>query len=142
MDIFTLLTSGIGIVIGMAGAVCTTIVPILVLGGVGFFLYKRSQQSKAAIQAAQSWLSTSGTVLISTVQSKRSGNSTTVFPVVVYQYEVDGKGYQGKTIKAGEQYLNVRIYGQAQETSARYPVGASVTVYYNPANPAESALER
>lgn len=142
MDIFTLLTSGIGVFIGVAGAACTTILPILVLGGVGFFLYKRSQQSKAAIQAAQSWLSTSGTVLISTVQSKRSGNSTSVFPVVVYQYEVDGKGYQGKTIKAGEQYLNVRVYGQAQETSARYPVGASVTVFYNPANPAESALER
>jgi len=142
MDIFTILTSGIGIFIGLAGAVCTTVVPILVLGGLGFFLYKRSQQSNAAKQAAQSWLSTSGTVLISTVQSRRSGNSTTVFPVVVYQYEVDGKGYQGKTIKAGEQYLNVRIYGQAQETSARYPVGATVTVYYNPANPAESALER
>ncbi len=142
MDIFTLLTSGIGIFIGIAGTACTVILPVLVLGAIGFFLYKRSQQSKAAIQAAQSWLSTSGTVLISTVQSRRSGNSTTVFPVVVYQYTVDGKGYQGKTIKAGEQYLNVRIYGQAQETSARYPVGASVTVFYNPANPAESALER
>jgi len=32
--------------------------------------------------------------------------------------------------------------GQAQATVARFPVGATVTVYYNPSNPSESALER
>jgi hypothetical protein len=142
MDIFNLITSGFGIFIGIAGAACTVIVPVLVLGGLGFFLYKRNQQSTAARQSAQSWLSTTGMVLVSTVQTRRSGRSLTTFPVVVYQYEVNGKTFQGKTIKVGEQYLNVRILGQAQETADRYPVGANVTVYYNPANPAESALER
>jgi hypothetical protein len=142
MDIFNLLTSGFGIFIGVAGAACTVIVPVLVLGGLGFFLYKRSQQSTAARQSAQSWASTSGMVLMSTVQTRRSGRSVSTFPVVVYQYDVNGKAFQGKTIKVGEQYLNVRILGQAQETADRYPVGATVNVYYNPANPAESALER
>ena len=37
--------------------------------------------------------------------------------------------------------MNVRVIGQAQATVARYPIGANVTVYYNPANPTESALE-
>jgi hypothetical protein len=142
MDIFNLITSGFGIFIGIAGAACTVIVPVLVLGGLGFFLYKRNQQSTAARQSAQSWLSTTGMVLMSSVQSRRSGNSTSTFPVVVYQYEVNGKTYQSQTVKAGEQFMNVRILGQAQETADRYPVGANVTVYYNPANPAESALER
>jgi hypothetical protein len=142
MDNLTWLISGFGILTGMIGAACTIIVPVLLLGGVGFFLYKRSQQSNAARQAAQSWLSTTGMVLMSSVQSRRSGNSTSTFPVVVYQYEVNGKTYQSQTIKAGEQFMNVRILGQADATAARYPIGANVTVYYNPANPAESALER
>ncbi len=142
MDNLTWLISGFGILTGMIGAACTIIVPVLVIGGVGFFLYKRSQQSNAARQAAQSWLSTIGTVLMSSVQSRRSGNSTSTFPVVVYQYEVNGKTYQNQTIKAGEQFMNVRILGQADATVGRYPIGANVTVYYNPANPAESALER
>ena len=142
MDNLTWLLSGFGILTGMIGAACTIIVPVLVIGGVGFFLYKRSQQSNAARQAAQSWLSTTGTVLMSSVQSRRSGNSTSTFPVVVYQYEVNGKTHQSQTIKAGEQFMNVRILGQADATAARYPIGANVTVYYNPTNPAESALER
>ncbi|MBK8418491.1 DUF3592 domain-containing protein [Candidatus Villigracilis saccharophilus] len=142
MDNLTWLISGFGILTGIVGAACTIIVPILLLGGVGFFLYKRSQQSNAARQAAQSWLSTTGTVLMSSVQSRRSGNSTSTFPVVVYQYEVNGKTHQSQTIKAGEQFMNVRILGQADATAARYPIGANVTVYYNPTNPAESALER
>ena len=142
MDNLTWLLSGFGILTGMIGAACTIIVPVLLLGGIGFFLYKRSQQSNMARQAAQSWLSTTGTVLMSSVQSRRSGNSTSTFPVVVYQYEVNGKTHQSQTIKAGEQFMNVRILGQADATAARYPIGANVTVYYNPANPAESALER
>ncbi len=142
MDNLNWLISGFGILTGIVGAACTIIVPILLLGGVGFFLYKRSQQSNAARQAAQSWLSTTGTVLMSSVQSRRSGNSTSTFPVVVYQYEVNGKTHQSQTIKAGEQFMNVRILGQADATAARYPIGANVTVYYNPTNPAESALER
>jgi len=136
------LLSGISILIGLLGGFCATILPLLILVGLGIFLYRRSQQSKAAKQAAQSWSSTMGTVLASTIQIKRTGRSRSEIPVVVYQYEVNGKALQGQTIKAGEQFFNVRIMGQAQATVARYPVGASVMAYYNPANPAESALER
>jgi len=79
---------------------------------------------------------------MSSVQSKHTGKSISVYPVVVYQYEVNGRVYQSQTIKAGEQFFNVRIIGQAQETVDRYPIGAQVMVYYNPVNPQESALER
>jgi len=126
----------------MGGAACTVILPILILGGLGFFLYRRNQQSNAYRQSAQSWPGTSGTVLMSSVQSKRTGRSHSTYPVVVYQYQVNGRDYQGQTIKAGEQFLNVRVAGQTQATVARYPIGAKVTVYFNPQNPAESALER
>jgi hypothetical protein len=138
MEIFALVMG----LMGVLGGICATVLPIIILVGLGIFLYRRSQQGSAAKQAAQAWPSTMGTVLMSTVQSKRTGNSTSIYPVVVYQYEVNGVSYQSQRIKAGEQFFNVRVMGQAQATAARYPVGAQVMVYYNPANPAESALER
>lgn len=142
MGIFELVIAGFSIFLTIAGAACSFILPILVLGGVGYYIYKRSQQSGAARQSAQSWPSTPGTVLMSSVQWGSGSHSGSSYPVVVYQYSVNGQSYQSQTIKAGEQYLNVRVMGQAQATVARYPIGANVTVYYNPANPAESALER
>jgi hypothetical protein len=132
----------LGGLLGILGGLCATVVPLIVLVGLGIFLYRRSQQGKAVKEAAQAWASTMGVVLSSSVQSRRTGKSVSTYPVVVYQYQVDGKSYQSQTVKAGEQYFNIRIIGQAQETVKRYPVGTQVMVYYNLANPQESALER
>ncbi|MEK6751919.1 MAG: DUF3592 domain-containing protein [Chloroflexota bacterium] len=134
--------TGFGLFAGIAGAICTTAIPILILGGLGYFLYKRNQQSMAYRQSTQKWLSTTGTVLMSSVQSHHTGRSHSIYPVVVYTYSVDGKSYQSQRIKAGEQFLSVRIAGQAQATVNRYPIGTTVTVYYDPSNPVESALEK
>jgi hypothetical protein len=140
--ILTGLVSALGGLLGLAGGLCACIVPVVFLIGFGIFMYRRSQQGKVAKDAAQSWPGVMGTVLSSSVQSRRTGNSISTYPVVVYQYQVNGQTYQGQTIKAGEQFFNVRIIGEAQATADRYPVGAQVMVYYNPANPQESALER
>ena len=77
MGNFEWTAAGFSIFTTIAGAACAVILPVLILGGIGYLLYKRNQQS-----------------------------------------------------------------GAARQTVARYPIGASVTVYYNPSNPAESALER
>jgi hypothetical protein len=134
--------TGFSVFVGIAGAACTVILPVLILGGLGFFLYKRNQQSMAYRQTTQTWLSTTGTVLMSSVQTSYSGRSHSTYPVVVYVYTVNGQSHQSQRIRAGDQFLTVRVAGQAQATVARYPIGASVTVYYNPANPAESVLEK
>jgi hypothetical protein len=134
--------TGFSVVAGIAGAACTVILPVLILGGLGFFLYKRNQQSMAYRQSTQTWLSTTGTILMSSVQTSHSGNSHSTYPVIVYSYIVNGQSYQSQRIRAGDQFLTVRLAGQAQATVARYPIGKSVTVYYNPANPAESVLEK
>lgn len=134
--------TGLTVLLTTAGAACAIILPILLLAGIAFFIYRRSQQSNTYRQAAQSWPSTTGTILISTLQSRRSGRSHSTYPVVGYQYTVNGQTYTSQAIKAGDQFMNVRVSGQAQTTVARYPVGSTVTVYYNPANPSESALER
>ncbi len=132
----------LGGLIGIIGGLCATVLPILIFVGLGIFLYRRSQQAKVAKESAQSWTSTMGVVTMSTIQVKYTNRSRSEIPVVAYQYQVGGKSYTGQVIKAGEQYFNLRVYGDAQKTIARYPVGAQVMVYYNPSNPAESALER
>ena len=138
MEIFSI----VGGLLGIFGAICATVVPLLFLVALGIYIYRNSRKAKGVKEASQSWPGTLGTVLMSSVQSKHTGRSNSIYPVVVYQYEVNGKSYQSQTIKAGEQFFNIRIMGEAQATVARYPIGAQVMVYYNPANPAESALER
>jgi hypothetical protein len=138
MELFGLFSG----LLAILGGLCATVVPVIILIVLGIYLYRRSKMRDAAKQSAQSWSNTLGTVTMSTVQVRRSARSRSEIPVVVYQYQVNGQAYTGQTIKAGEQYFSVRLYGDAQKTIERYPVGAQVMVYYNPANPSESALER
>ncbi len=143
MEIFALIFSGIMILVSIAGSACAIILPILIIGGVGYFLYKRNQQSIAHRQAAQNWATATGTILMSSVQSSSSNTGGySIYPVIVYQFEVNGKTYQSQNIRAGDKYLKVNVAWQAQQTVDKYPIGAKVTVYYDPNNPAECALER
>jgi hypothetical protein len=128
--------------LGIGGAICATVLPIVILVAFGYFMYRRSKMRDAVKQSAQDWSSTMGVVITSTIQVEHSHNSRSEIPVVVYQYQVNGKPHTGQVVKAGEQFFSVRLMGDAQKTIARYPVGAQVMVHYNPANPQESALER
>jgi hypothetical protein len=61
---------------------------------------------------------------------------------VVYAYSVDGHVYQGTRVRlAGHTRAAVTASG-AVTTAERYPAGAAVTVYYDPANPWDATLER
>ena len=142
MDAFNSLMAAISALLAVGGGLCAIGLPLLILGGLGVFLYRQRQKGSAAELAAQEWLSTTGTVLASKIQVRRTGRSRSEIPVVLYQYEVKGKMFQGNTIRAGKQYFNVRMAGQAQQTVARYAAGKKVTVYYDRNNPAQSALER
>ena len=82
MDI-TYLISGLGIVGSILAAICSAVVPLLILGGIGYYLYDRNKKSMAYRQSSQNWPSTTGTVLLSTIQSRTSGRSRSVDPVVV-----------------------------------------------------------
>ena len=98
-----------------------------------------STQRKVA--QASSWPSTMGTVLMSMVQWRSSGSSSTSganYPVVMYSYQAMGQAYQGNKIAPGPEVGGMG----ASKVVARYPMGAQVMVYYNPENPSEALLER
>ncbi len=142
MGIFEWIMAGSGLLVTVVSIICSVLLPLLILSGLGYFLYKRNQQSMAYRQSAQAWQSVTGTIMMSSVQSGYSNGHHSAYPVVVYQYNVHGQRYQSQRIKAGEQFLNVRISGQAEATVQKYPIGSTVTVYYNPSNPAEAVLEK
>ena len=57
-----------------------------------------------------------------------------------YAYQVGGRDYRSTRLYAGRPVLSgsPKI---AEAIIAKYPPGASVSVFYNPANPAEAMLE-
>ena len=119
-------------------SVLCTVVPI---GGIIWFLVKRKKQRDSLQQASLSWRSTQGRVLKSRVEVS-GGEVTSVSPYVLYEYEVHGQMYQSVQIQAGDRFIRSGTSRDAYETVDKYPVGAMVTVYYDPSNPAEAALER
>jgi hypothetical protein len=82
-----------------------------------------------------------GKVVLSRVEVS-GGEHTTVSPHVEYDYEVGGVRYRGDRIRAGDRYASRSGSKLAYAAIDRYPVGSDVTVYYNPGNPSESAVER
>jgi hypothetical protein len=65
------------------------------------------------------------------------------FPMVVYEYEVNGIKYLSNRVRvqdASGPTMGGVLY--SNPLLNRYPKGAAVTVYYNPQDPKESALER
>ncbi len=61
------------------------------------------------------------------------------FAKIIYEYSVNGQRLRSDRIDlGGENPGNFQV----AETLARYPVGRTVTVYYNPRKPSEAVLER
>ncbi|WP_163866606.1 DUF3592 domain-containing protein [Myxococcus eversor] len=86
-----------------------------------------------------SWPSVQGTVIRSEVTSVRSNKSTNHGLKLAYTYSVDGQSHEGSTVQITESMSGDR--GVAEEQMARYPVGASVPVYYQPEQPSEAVLK-
>jgi hypothetical protein len=108
----------------------TLIVPIVVvLVGIGicFFGAYRWQQ----FNAVAAWASTNGKVLRSQLQTSNDETHADI----EYEYRVIGTRYTSTRIAAG-MLLN------PQDAVSTYAVGATVTVFYNPDNPADAILER
>jgi Protein of unknown function (DUF3592) len=118
------------------------VAPLAVLAGLGVHLGRRARRAAALRSVAEAWAQTAGTVLSTTIQIRRVGQSRSEIPVVIYGYQVDGRPYQSYRVRAGDETGRIRVIGDASSTLDRYPVGSNVTVYYDPADPANAALER
>ena len=95
-------------------------------------------------KAAESWPSTLGKVISSEVRveesTDRHGGTTTWYnPVVSYSYSAGGRQLHGDRLRFGNPRSGSRK--KADEAVARYAVGSSPAVRYNPERPEECVLE-
>jgi hypothetical protein len=90
------------------------------------------------------WNTVEGTI-VSAAKSYRSENFQKFEDAaIVYEYEVNGKTYRSSTIKAAGEMSSDSKKGRRSEVDrvlARYPLGKTVAVRYNPAVPRISCLE-
>jgi hypothetical protein len=117
----------------------------LVFIGAGILLIIRSRQDKDKLRQSMSWPSVDGTVLESRVIASAStddeGGVDTYRPYVKYEYEAGGTQYTNDKLRLGMVFSTSKLK-TSQEAVTRYPVGRSVRVFINPANPADSVLEQ
>lgn len=123
-------------------SVLITVIPFVIIAVVFLALARRGSRQT---QAVQDWMETQGRILHADVQARRSrsgtGYSTSYYPLVVYEYEVGGRRYQSQQIRAGHQ-VGLGFAGMVQNQVAKYPIGATVPVYFNPNDPSQAVLDK
>ena len=112
---------------------------------IGLVLILKSIRDKKKAEASSSWPSAVGTVTESKIIENVSYDEdhyrrTTYRADVHYTYNVIGTPYESKKLAFGA--TESSSAKSAQEVIARFPVGASVPVYYNPNDPKEAVLIR
>lgn len=125
------------------GTLIPLIIAILSFGlGCIFLVLSWKRKRKEAI--TNRWLPAQGIVLSSEVKEYRSSGTQgatqiTYAPLVRYQYTCNGHTYPGIRIalSAGN---HSRL--KAEQIAARYPVGQTITAYYDPLHPEEAVLEK
>ena len=119
------------LVMWLFGAMCVAIIVVIV----GSKLWEARR--------ASAWPQAAGRIVKSTIEARRhqfAGEETTVtnVPVVEYEFAVAGTTYRGSRISIGEDSGGTNT----DATLARYPIDATVMVYYDPADPTDCVLER
>jgi len=120
------------------------ILPFALLGG--WLLNATMLRSLKELVSAQRWQSVSGRIVESKAVGQRELKGGIIYvPFVKYEYQVAGQRYESKNIHPGNAggYEGIRHEETVRNNVTReYPVGKDVQVYYNPNNPAESALKK
>ena len=122
---------------------------VFLLVGIGLLYFNVPKARQA--YATKGWPTTSGTVEKSSVKSesaqsiKDAGDrSPTVLETyykaaISYRYNVEGKEHTSDRLVRHE--MSSRSSGGAVAATQRYPVGATVTVHYDPSSPDIAVLE-
>ncbi len=104
------------------------------LGALGMFLVALGLWSRRMNARAAHWPSVKGTVLASELKDRGEDSPDAQ---IRYSYQIAGVTYESKNISYAGHWSS-----QDRELVERYPVGASVDVYFDPAKPSRAALER
>ena len=121
---------------------------IVVCGGLAALSFGVGYPNLLSAKRSAYWPSTSGEVVHAEVEEHvnvgKDRKSTTTITTnvthessIVYVYRVGGKEYRGDRVRFSWEMNRA----EAEATVAKYPVGASVRVYYDPDDPSDAVLE-
>ena len=93
---------------------------------------------------SNSWAATDGIVTSTSIREKYDSDDGdyTYYPEITYSFQVDGKTYTGDRWDPTGIQSGSSIRSSAQNKIDKYPVGSTVTVYYDPNNPNKNALTK
>jgi hypothetical protein len=110
----------------------------IALLGAGALIYTLLQLRHAA--ASERWPSVEGRILASSVRTRHRVKHGPVYePDVKYEYRVGDTAHRADRVQFVQRSFPWE--DQAQEVVDRYPVGATVTVRYDPQRPKRAVLE-
>ncbi len=92
------------------------------------------------VSRSRGWAETSGRVIASNINQFTNKGTTTYRPLIMYSYAVSGIRFMSSRIAFHS--LGSRDRAEATRITARYPIGTSVDVFYDPQNPEQAVLER
>jgi hypothetical protein len=120
---------------------CLAPAAIVIYGVLGVLLLGQFGGQALNYLRSMGWEQMPGTVVSSEVEDAWDTTGERYAGRVVYTYEVDGVTYEGNQLDLrGSAYVGNRE--DAERLLLPYPVGASVMLYVNPADPARSVLDR
>jgi hypothetical protein len=106
-------------------------------------MFYTARKYRAMAAASAQWPTVEGRVLESTIKEivrrSRQSTSTNYLPVVRYEYVVGGRRHEGDVITFGMTEIGFRK--NAERYIIDRPVGATVTVHYDPGEPATATLD-
>jgi uncharacterized protein DUF3592 len=122
---------------------------ILLLIGPAFFLLGCLMiwfglRNRKLAKASKSWPSAAGKIVVSQVMRSYDAETKrdTYSADVQYEYTVGGETLRGKRVQFGAGWSTNTARRPAEALVARYPAGAAVSVFYDPAAPSQCTLEQ
>lgn len=116
---------------------------LMALGGFAYAALGFLGLQEAQIPA--NWLQAKGQVVNHSIEtlshSKPDGSAIEMYkPKITYRYEVDGTHHLGNQLTRHDQERTLKAVAETEIEDLT--VGTSVTVHYNPENPAEAVLHK
>jgi hypothetical protein len=105
--------------------------------GLGLILIGAFDLHKAS--RAKTWPTAEGRILSSSLRERNDGEGTSYEVAILYEYFVNGRAHRSDVwrVRPGSSSFTKAATAAVE----RYPVGAAVTVYFNPEDPADAMLE-
>lgn len=92
-------------------------------------------------EATESWPTAPGVITSSEIDQYDSDGTTMYSAEINYDFTVDDKPYNGNRITINSGNTSTSSIKEVKKDLQKYPVGANVTVYYDPELPNNAVLE-